>query len=278
MCVTTGRARIHGTRAFTYATITEGPQACHVSAYQNFVENESPGPNCMLLHFPGNDIELVRGPEDTVYLMDDVTRDLPELVPVFRSRNLGNSIVTLSHARVEGYGDYTVVLAQHAMDIKEVLDQVPEAHRPAWTAQLDELVRWYHENFPDYSFVLACFNGLVVPRHPIVVRYVPHSDDELFVPGLDGHTGELPVIGQLMQRDFAVAFGSAYHEQPLKVTYRDPIAQGKPFWAPRDVTGFVDNRLEGPNRDYVLALQDIDMALKAGDGLIGAELLDVLIN
>jgi len=132
------------------------------------------------------------------------------------------------------------------------------------------LIEWYKEQFSDYAFVLACFNGEVRPRHPIVVEYFPHSDDVLFVPGLDGHTGDLPAIGQPMQRDFRVAFASEAHTLPLNVHYSEQIFHER--WAPLTVTGFYDNRPHGENTDYVLPLESIE------EGFFGHELLDTLIS
>lgn len=266
MCVTTGKAAITGTMAYTYATLdTRDPRTLHVSGYQNRAISQVDGGNCMLLHFPGNELRLVKGPEDTRHMMDDITRGLPKLAPEPTLRG-----VSRAAGAVAKYGDYYVVLSEHPSQMLDALQQVPEDFRPQPSTQLYELLGWYEEKFPDYAFVLACFRGAVSPRHPIVVEYIPHNDDVLFVPGLDGHDGNVPEVGASMNRSFRVAFGAEGHPQPNVVNYNDDIA-GR-YWAPWDVTGFVDNRADGPNQDYIVALETIN------EGFIGRELVDDLIS
>lgn len=269
MCVSTSPAELGGTRAYTWHTLghpnSQRP-SWHVTAYQNFARNLSPDPNCMLLHFPGSHLSLVRGPELTRQLMADVTWRLPELLPT--PKFMGSR--GISELRVEDYGDYTVVLAQYPSDILAALEQVPAHRRPKRTSKLEELVDWYRVNYPDYVFALACFAEGATPRHPIVVEYVPDSDDLLFIPGLDCHTGEIPQVGQMMQRDFRVAFGSELHPQKEQITYSDDQARGA-YWAPNSVVGFYDND-QGPNKDYIVPLVSIE------EGLTGRELLDVLVS
>lgn len=270
MCVTIAPAEIGGTRAFTYANFaTEGRHNWHVTGYQNYASNLHQGPNCMLLHFPGNELRLVDGPQHTQFMMEDITVHLPEIEPVMRWRSAGIEAHS-KDARVEAYGDYTVVIAEDAMHIFNVLSKVPADRRPNATPEFHAMVAWYQAAFPGYSYVLACFNGNVKPVHPIVVEYVPHNDDVLFIPGVDGHDGLLPRLGEPMKRDFRVAFGHEARIQPFVVDYRDNI--GHQRWAPQDVTGFWDNRSNGPNLDYIVSLEDTDF------GLTGKELLSELIS
>jgi hypothetical protein len=274
MCVTTAPAELGGTSAFTYATLnTTDPRTLHVSGYQNYATNKSSLPNCMLLHFPGDELEMVSGPERTRHFMEDLTQGLQELVYIPRFRSLGNEVVGSRSVKVQAYGDYHVVLAEHPGDILDALEQVPENRRPPRTGMLEDLVAWYRSSFSDYSFVLACFDGQVAPRHPIVVQYVPHNDDVLFVPGIDAHDGTLPRPGHPMQRDIKVAFASESHPQPQKVVYHDSFIHApSTYWAPTDVAGFHDNRSDGPNQDYIVPLLSLD------EGLNGADLVEELVS
>lgn len=269
MCITSAPAEMGSTRAYTYANLdTSDSHNWHVTGYQNTARNLSPAPNCMMLHFPGSQLRLVDGgPEHTKTMMEDITRDLPALE---ETRGLSRSFAAPGAAQVVEYGDYHVVVAQNAHDIPRALDHIPDWRRPMLTRSLMDLIGWYGANFPGYSFVLACFSGSVNPTHPIVVEYIPHNDDVLFIPGLDGHDGQLPSVGAPMHRDFRVAFGYEGNVQPFTVNYRDDIAHQR--WAPRDVTGFWDNRTVGPNQDYVVSLQDTNF------GLAGNELLLELIS
>lgn len=271
MCITVSPAQMGGTQVYTYlSSRLHGGQPVHVTAYQNNAVNLTGDPNCMILHFPSQGMpELVSGPEHTRRMMSDVVDHLPELVPTPRSRDL--QYAGAAHkAVVEPYGDYHVVLAEYPQHILDALDQVPESRRPRRTAELDALVEWYRTTFPDYAFVLACFSGKVVPSHPIVVSYVPDNDDVLFAPGLDGHDGRLPIIGVPTARDFHVAFGIDGHRMPLNVHYHDDVAQA--WWAPRTVTGFYDNRPDGPNTDYTFPLETLR------DEVMGNELMLDLVS
>ncbi len=260
MCVTLAPALISGTQTYVHATTDGDGRDVHVCAYQN--EATSFGPNCMLLNFAGTNLELARGPEHTRGLMDDVTRNLEELIPVPRERSafsFGRSYT------IEDYGMYTVVLAQRPTDILSVLegDEIPDDRRPARTPQLEQMVDFYMATFPDDSFVLACFNGKVKVEHPIVVSYAPYDSNVLTIPGLDGHDGKLPVIGAPVYRGFRCAFSVAGVELPHRVHHSGLLSTNPPWWAPKSVGGFYDNRPDGPNGDYVVRVSDVVAGLTA---------------
>lgn len=264
MCVTANPATIMGTRAYVHSTNLDpnGSRPVHVCGYQNEAETLA-GPNCMFLNFAGGDLQLVRGPEHTRSFMRDMTADLLELVyiPGMRGGSFGSfgarGIV------VEEYGDYTVILAQGPTDILSALDQVPAHRRPARTTRLEEMTDFYMSFYPRDSFVLACFDGKVKPQHPITVSYEPRNARVLTIPGLDGHDGRVPTIGAPVYRDFRVAFGIAGQRLPHEVRYSDAVA-GK-LWAPASVAGFVDNRFDGHNGDYVVPLEAVMAGLDGRD-------------
>ena len=260
MCVTSRPAAISRTSVFTLVTDEiRGGQPLHVTGYQNQVTNMSKTPNCMFLHFPcTDDIQLVDGPQLTTNLMSHITGSLPAVVDFPRTRGFRG----LDPKPVLKYGDYDVVVADDPGKILAAIEGVAQNRRPVVDDAFEHMVNWYWSRFPDYSFVLACFSGTVNPTHPIVVSYVPHSDDVVFAPGLDSHNGRLPVIGQLTTRDFRVAFGKSGVKLPINV--RGLVGD---WWAPQTVTGFYDNRSEGANKDYVLAIDDL------GVGQPGADLL-----
>ena len=196
--------------------------------------------------------------------MEDMTDKLPKLFqePTFRG---GPRPAASFGAVVEAYGDYDVVLAEDASDILDALEGVDPMRRPNRTPELEAMVAWYKATFTDYAFVLACFNGNVNPRHPIVVEYVPHNDNMLFIPGLEGHDGNLPQLGQPTGRNFRCAFGAEDTTQEITVEYRDGDI-GSNYWAPSNVTGFYDNRWDGINGDYLIPLESVR------EGLFGSDL------
>lgn len=262
MCVTLNLADMGGTLAYTYATTRDGEsRPLHITGYQNAANNLGEDPNCMFLHFPGDEIRLVHEPEHTENFMFDMIRGLTPLGAI--SRSVGGF-------RVEEYGDYHVVLAEELSDIFDALAEVPEERRPKVTEKLEKLVGWYGWHFAGHSFVLACFEGKANPKHPIVVEYHPHNDDVLTVPGVDAHDGNLPSLRVQTRRDFRIAFGADGLNLDIKPDYTDAIIDSD-YWAPKSVTGFYDNRWRGPNDDYVIALSTLN------DGFRGAELAEHLI-
>ena len=104
-----------------------------------------------------------------------------------------------------------------------------------------------------------------------MVKYVPHNDDVVYAPGLDGHDGGLPKIGDHIPRDFRVVFGIHGVELPLEITYND-VDVDTQWWCLQTGSGFHDNRLAGGNHDYVIALEDLKL------GLLGGELLGLRIS
>jgi hypothetical protein len=272
MCVTPYPASISGTRTYVYATSldAEGAKPVHVCGYQNEAETHG-GPNCMFLNFAGKNLALVRGPEYTSSFMRDMTRGLPRLRPPM---TLGGDFSrgtfgARSSITVEDYGDYTVILAQGPADILSVLDQVPMNRRPRRTPKLEEMVNFYMSFSPQDTFALPCFDGRVKPKHPITVSYEPRDPGVLTIPGLDGHDGRVPVVGAPVFRDFRVAFAVRGEQLPHAVRYSDSVSDK--LWAPASVAGFVDDRFDGPNGDYVVSVADV----KAG--LTGRELADQLV-
>lgn len=272
MCVTAGPAFIEETRTFVHATSQNG-KPVHVCGYQNKAETQTSafvGGNCMFLNFAGSNLEMVRGPECTSNFMRDMTASLEELVYVPRMRggafSFGSRGIT-----IEEYGDYTVLLAQEPGDILAKLNEVRSERRPHRTPQLEAMISFYMSWFPLDSFVLACFNGKVEPRHPITVSYTPRDANVLTIPGLDGHTGEIPRIGAPVYRGFRVAFGVDGLDLPHTVNYTDRKINNGLSWAPTSVAGFIDNRLDGPNGDYAVSLDAVRRGLTGKE--LAAELL-----
>lgn len=272
MCVTANPAIIEGTRTYVHAT-TRGGESVHICGYQNKAETQTSafvGGNCMFLNFAGSDLKMVRGPERTSNFMQDITASLEELVEVPRMRGGVLSYGSWDIA-VEEYGDYTVILAQQPGDILTKLNEVRPDRRPHRTPRLEAMISFYMSWFPLDSFVLACFNGKVEPKHPITVSYKPRNPEVLTIPGLDGHDGKIPQIGAPVYRNFRVAFGVEGYVLPHRVNYTDRKISSGLSWAPTSVAGFIDNRFDGPNGDYVVPIEAVRRGLTGRD--LAAKLL-----
>ena len=80
--------------------------------------------------------------------------------------------------------------------------------------------------------------------------------DQLFLPGVDCHTGDVPDLDSNVAVDHVIAVGSHDMTGGERVVYRDKL--------PRSVSSFVCNSLVGqrykenmPNGDFVCQLKDV---------------------
>ena len=248
-------ASVNRTCTYVYATTMDEADSrpIHVCGYQNEARSWS-GRNVMFLNFAGSNLSLVEGVQNTETLMVDVTRRLSDLVPQKRSRvGVFNYTHLPRGRRLENYGTYTVTVAQTPADILPALEQVPEHQRPDLDKDLERMVDFYAAVKPRDSFVLACFDDRVKPAYPITVSYVPHNPQMLTIPGLDGCSDRLPSPGNPVRRDSRIAFALGGGAMPHIVEYQDEV--GEAPWAPDSVCGFVDNRSDGQNGDYVVSAE-----------------------
>ncbi|MGF7228628.1 MAG: hypothetical protein ACQR33_01445 [Candidatus Saccharibacteria bacterium] len=269
MCVTAGPARITNTRTYVYVPPQGNDGIRHICGYQN--EAETDFGNCMFLNFAGTNLQLVRGPELTTSFMRDMTSTLENLQWAIRGRGLSFGGTRSAAVTIENYGDYTTLRAQNPADILDALDdpQIPANRRPKRRSAIEAMAKFYQDFRPNDSFVLACFAGRVKPKHPITVSYTPHNPNVLTVPGIDGHDGFVPKLGELVHRDFSVAFGVHGLDLRTPVSYQDRVSDA---WAPQSVSGFVDNREVAANGDYVVPMDAI------ADGYSGRALAYFLEN
>lgn len=230
----------------------------HALAYMNKATTMY-GPNCMLLHVPGDIYDLVRthGAGDFMTNMGYAVHDImPALTLGGTFRGGGMRSVGFT---VEKYGAYEVVLAKSASVIPQALQHVSPIKRPTVNA---DLLDWYGANYPDCSFVLACFNNQQeVADHPIFLRYMPHDTSMLYAPGLESHTGEPPALGAHENvRGFKVVFGSKLadgSESGVTWNHRNH-SYGHQLDAllPERIVGFHDI-MYGANEDYVAKVDDV---------------------
>src|SRR5687768_9616408 len=119
--------------------------------------------------------------------------------------------------RFEAAGIYTVFLAQDARDIPAALDQVPPSKQPALNPALFDT---YSEWYPDWTIALCCFNNNE-PKiaDPLLWWYKPMFPEELFLPALDWHTGDVPNLDANVYVDHVLAVGSNALKNGAKVWY-----------------------------------------------------------
>lgn len=262
MCVSMAPAEFTGAIVFA----GEVDRDTHILAYQNKAKSLA-GPNCMLLHVPAytlwpDNLVPTQGTSDFMKGMSMVVPELRPSVGTLGGPMRGTDALIGSRGfDVVEYGAYEVVLASSAGNIREALSHVSEAKRPAIN---QELLDWYDTYFPDFSFILACFNSQVeVADHPIMITYQPQDSNWLFAPGLESHSGKPPTMGARdHERDFKVVFGSRLSLDGDGRTWfygRDNLGMATDL-LPNEVVGFRDENI-GTNSDYVVDTEHVRLGV-----------------
>lgn len=247
----------------------------HLLGYQNKAQNLAGHPkrffalfnrllrgatgNAMILPFPAEPQSMSRGnvlnTKDCPHILQDMALALVPPSPP-RSQSMAVSFGAVQQAKVEVFeaaGIYTVVLAQDARDIPAALEQVPREKRPALNPELfAAYAKWY----PGWTFALCCFNNQEAAlAEPMLWWYRPKFTNRLFLPTLDGHTGDLPDFGAQVAVDHTLAVSSYRMKYGNRVYYRDKIQALEPYLA-REVIGrkFYQTL---PNGDFVCDLAEV---------------------
>lgn len=240
--------------------------------------------NAMLLPIPAsaqvtraNVIDTSRAPQ----FLDDIA----EAIPSYSNARGAAKGVTIGAANSKGVdvfktGIYTVVLVNPGASEADVIDalehQVPADMRPTIS---NELLRTYlHEWYAGWHLAICCFNNTrAAEATPLVWVYEPLHPDVLFVPGLDSHTGQLPLVNESVYADHTIAVGSRVHKYhppmgangPYSVTFRNSTLMGSDLAnvAPRYVLGRRYNNEKLPNGDWVFLTSEVRNGIYAPERL-----------
>lgn len=155
-------------------------------------------------------------------------------------------------------GKFVVVAAQNARDIYRALEEVPEEKRPqdipaAFCQHMQSLY-----GGEEWSYVLACYGDDMDDRATFLFWYEPQNENELFLPGLDEHTGKkLPVPTELVNLDHVIIVAGPNLADGTRVEYSQPAANDCPYVA-KEARGF-DARavVKVPNGDFAVAIADL---------------------
>ncbi|MFY9457776.1 MAG: hypothetical protein WAP23_02500 [Candidatus Spechtbacterales bacterium] len=261
MCTTTEPARLSGTILFGKETMHPNGKVVHTMGYQNRAQNLAEGPNAMILPFPAipgsmsqrNVLDTSRCPQ----ILEDMARALTPRDRGEHSLTFGASRGS-SKVEVFHHGIYTVVLAEDASAIPGALDRVEPDRRPPLNTPIFET---YSEWYPAWGAIaLCCFNNKYArDATPMLWWYEPIDPEELFLPGLDCHTGGIPDLNAHVRVDHTIAVAS--YRMPatsgVHVSYTNPIPESMdPFLSER-VTG---NQLQMPsvkNGDFIVNLPSL---------------------
>lgn len=235
MCLSLHRARLTNTILYAAETHHDG-RILHVLGYQNRAENQSKGPNAMLLPIP-SDADM--GPDNMLdttaakYILKDYVTSLRATYDGMKGFGGGRRSRGLSRGAVQVFekGSYTVALAEDAADLPAALERIPENKRPAAN---DAIFEAYASLYPGWKMALCAWDG-TVDAEPLLWQYEPKDLEHLFMPALDAHDGNPPKLGSDVTVDHTLIVGSVVAppaRYAVEVRFRDPIPEHlKPFLA-----------------------------------------------
>lgn len=176
--------------------------------------------NAMILPFPAVPQTMSQKNIIDTEKVPNILKDLAEAVNPPTQKIAYYSIQSLeAQPKVqifEAAGIYTVILAQDALAIPEVMDQVPKEKRPKLNLKLFEAyAKWY----PDWTIALCCFNNEKLEEAlPMLWWYKPMFPEKIFLPMLDSHTGSVPKLKRKVVVDHTVVVGSSFADSLQSVT------------------------------------------------------------
>lgn len=253
MCITTAPAELEKTILLANSVEIDG-RTHSVIGYQNVARNRAPRPNAMILPFPAAD-PMTRENCIDVSTHKSLLKRYAELVRPSRPRTRGLSKGLANDVRlVEVFdsGSYTVVLAADAKAIPAVLEQVPAEKRPTPHPELfDAYDAWY----PGWTVAVCCWDG-AIEAEPLLWWYRPTPEyrDRHFLPGLDGHDGNVPdPARKAVPVDHAVVVGSYQTGSigPNATSIVEHLPDDVKRWLPDHVYGTVLRR-QMKNGDWVV--------------------------
>lgn len=237
MCMTVRRSVMSKTVLYAGEVVKDG-KIIHVVGYQNKAENLDPGPNAMILPFPAK-VQMDQDNMIDTSKHKHILRDIEKAVDASH-QTLGydyrkglRSLDVDNLVKVFDSGEYTVVLAQQASLIPEAMKQVPENKRPEIKKEFFEALDKWYANWP---VAVCCFEAKKVDAAPLLWWYEPKSTKFFFLPALDAHNGEVPVLDANVEVDHTIAIVSD-PGHGVTVRYRDTLSDDIKPYLPERVDG-----------------------------------------
>lgn len=280
MCVTLGKAHLSKTTLFVGQVQTQDHGLVHMCGYQNKVQNliskrqgiydsweqyrgEDYGKkacgNAMILPFPAvpgtmSKKNFLTGMDACPHVLEDMATAVNLLGSKGFSYSRGGGTLDVEIFELD---IYTVVLAQNARLIPDVIGDVPEAKRPPLKpSTFTAYDVWY----PDWPVAVCCFNNEEAAlASPIMPWYKPLRPEFLFAPAIDSHTGDVPNLNAQVEVDHTLVVGidGAPEGKGQRVNYQDQI--------PAHIRPYVPNRVIGarvhtwmPNGDFVFRMDQVE--------------------
>ena len=269
MCVTLSKADLSQTTLYVGRV-----REFHVCGYQNLVQNLSTvmqrrdaasgkknQGNAMILPFPA--VPGTMSQKNFLTGMDacpHVLKDMADAVsPKPRTVSFGLKSLRASSVEIFELDIYTVVLAQNARLIADVIGDVPEEKRPPLKL---ETFRAY-DDWYGWPTAVCCFNNEEAAlANPIMAWYEPLRPEFLFAPALDCHTGDVPDLRAQVRVDHTLVVGAdaAPSGKGATVDYQDDIPPHVQPYLPGRVMGG-QLRLMMSNGDFVFRVDQVEQGV-----------------
>jgi len=250
MCCTLYPAVLSKTILYAGEALIDG-KLVHVLGYQNSAQNESSGPNAMILPFPASAHMSQQNVVDTSECKDVLTK-YGEMFkqPPNNRRTLGDRSYGEDSVQVFDSGNYTVVLADNVNHIKGALKLVDEARRPEINA---DVFKRMGELYPDWPIAVCCFNSAeMVENEPMVWWYEPKNPNQLFAPALDAHDGGPPDPKAMVKVDHTVVIGSTINPVGVDAHHVGRLTGEVTKYLASKVQGKKYDNIYLPNGDFIL--------------------------
>ncbi len=156
-------------------------------------------------------------------------------------------------------GEFTVVIATNARDLPRALSLVPAEKRPELSDEYCQTMQQWYGN-AGWAFVLACFDSTLRQDKPstFFLWYKSQYSDQLFVPGLDEHTGRaLPKPGEPVKLDHILTFSAPGMVAGVEVTYTAAKKVRACGFIPEQVRGFGAMHATAANGDFMLGVDQL---------------------
>lgn len=152
-------------------------------------------------------------------------------------------------------GIYDIVVVNHADTTVGVLDVLEKQVSPEKRPVLNQsILDWFFKSYPGWPLIIACFSNVdQKAADPFGVTYLPKRYDILYMPGMDAHDGNPPVVGASVPVNHVLLFGVdgvSVGQSASEVLTVNGVGSFKSVFADR----YVGLKLEGnlSNGDWVI--------------------------
>ena len=240
MCISTSASRMSDTLLYS-GDGTYNDKYVHVLAYQNTAFSLSNTANAMILPFPTSQEMSEDNIIDTTSF-SSFLKNISDATKLY-AKTLGfalNSDKLGSRSfKVFDKGSYTVVLANDLNKVQDALLLVPAHKRPIIS---DSFLEGYAALYKDLPVAICCWAGNV-KAEPLLWWYEPSDKENFFIPTMDAHDGNAPLLRVAVNTDHIISVGSNLSDRSgSRVSYAQAI--------PESIKGLLPTVVNGTKMNY----------------------------